>query len=189
MPKKMSPAQRLPVPVEAVARRIQFVRGQKVMLSGDLAELYHVEPRTFMQAVKRNLDRFPEDFMFQLTDEEYANLKSQIVISSWGGARRASPYAFTERGVAMLSSVLHSKRAVQLNILIIRAFVKLREVLATNRALAQRIEQLTATVKDHAGLFDIVIGDIQNLDKRLMKEIRRLRAPRRRKPRIGFLTN
>ena len=89
----------------------------------------------------------------------------------------------------MLSSVLHSKRAVQLNILIIRAFVKLREVLATNRALAQRIEQLTATVKDHAGLFDIVIGDIQNLDKRLMKEIRRLRGPRRRKPRIGFLAD
>ena len=189
MPEKTSPTEHLPVPLELVARRICLIRGQRVMLSPDLADLYHVEPRALVQAVMRNLDRFPEDFMFQLTDEEYGNLKSQIVISSWGGARRANPYAFTEHGVAMLSSVLHSKRAVQMNILIIRAFVKLREVLATNRALAQRIEQLTATVKDHAGLFDIVIGDIQNLDKRLMKEIRRLRAPRRRKPRIGFLTN
>src|ERR1039458_3348284 len=142
---KDSPTSLAPLPVQLIERRIYAIRGQNVMLSPDLADLYHVEPRALVQAVKRNLDRFPEDFMFQLTDEEYGNLKSQIVISSWGGARRANPYAFTEHGVAMLSSVLHSKRAVQMNILIIRAFVKLREVLATNRALAQRIEQLTAT--------------------------------------------
>src|ERR1017187_638259 len=189
MSEKRSPTEHPPVPVELVARRICLIRGQRVMLSPDLAELYHVEPRALVQAVKRNLDRFPEDFMFQLTDEEYGNLKSQIVISSWGGARRANPYAFTEHGGAMLSSVVHSKRAVQMNILIIRAFVKLREVLATNRALAQRIEQLTATVKDHGALFDIMIGDIQNLDKKFTQEIRRRRSPRRPKPRIGFLTD
>jgi hypothetical protein len=94
------------VPEEIIGRKIYLIRGQKVLLSPDLAELYGVEPRALVQAVKRNLDRFPDDFMFQLTDQEVANLKSQIVISSWGGARRANPYAFTEQGVAMLSSVL-----------------------------------------------------------------------------------
>ena len=93
------------------------------MLSNDLAQLYEVAPRVLIQAVKRNSRRFPADFMFQLTKEEYEILKSQFVTSSWGGARRATPYAFTEQGVAMLSSVLHSERAVQVNIAIMRAFV------------------------------------------------------------------
>jgi hypothetical protein len=101
------------VPAERVEQSILFIRGQKVMLSTDLAKLYGVEPRELVQAVKRNLERFPKDFMFQLTGAEFINLKSQIVISSWGGARRAAPYAFTEQGVAMLSSVLRSPRAVQ----------------------------------------------------------------------------
>src|SRR5438128_11998614 len=92
------------LPPELIERRIYLIRGHKVMLSPDLAELYQVEPRALVQAVKRNIDRFPEDFMFQLTREEYADLKSQIVISSWGGARRATPYAFTEQAMAMLSS-------------------------------------------------------------------------------------
>src|SRR5947207_5731975 len=100
------------VPIERVERRILSIRGQKVMLSTDLAELYEVAPKVLMQAVKRNRERFPADFMFQLNRAEYANLKSQIVTSSWGGARRATPYAFTEQGVAMLSSVLRSPRAV-----------------------------------------------------------------------------
>ena len=99
---------------------------------------------------------------------------------------RRPPYAFTELGVAMLSSVLNSERAVQMNIFIMRAFVKLREVLASNKALAQRIEQLAATQKDHASLFDIVITDIQNLDKKFTKAMRRLNAPRRPKSKIGF---
>jgi len=90
------------LPLEIVERPIYLIRGHKAMLSTHLAELYHVEPRALVQAVKRNADRFPEDFMFQLTMEEFANLKSQIVISSWGGSRRAAPYAFTEQGVAML---------------------------------------------------------------------------------------
>jgi len=97
--------------VEKIERRVLLIRGHRVMLSTDLADLYAVEPRVLMQAVKRNRERFPADFMFQLTKQEFDRLKSQIVISSWGGLRRAYPYAFTEQGVAMLSSVLRSKRA------------------------------------------------------------------------------
>ena len=120
---KQSPAV---VPVELIEKKIYLIRGHKVMLSTDLAKLYGVEVRVLVQAVKRNIERFPEDFMFQLSQEEYENLKSQIVTSSWGGARRARPYAFTEQGVAMLSSVLRSERAIQVNIAIMRAFVRLR---------------------------------------------------------------
>ena len=100
------------IPLERIESRIFLIRGQKVMLSTHLAELYGVEPRVLVQAVKRNIERFPPDFMFQLSEEEFASLKSQFVTSSWGGLRRAAPYAFTEQGVAMLSSVLRSRRAV-----------------------------------------------------------------------------
>jgi hypothetical protein len=112
------------------------------MLSMHLAEMYGVETRALVQAVKRNADRFPEDFMFQLTAEEFENLKSQIVISSWGGLRRATPYAFTQEGVAMLSSVLRSPRAVHVNIGIMRAFVRIREMLGTHRELTARLDAL-----------------------------------------------
>ncbi len=104
------------IPAERIERTILLIRNQKVMLSTDLAELYGVEPRALVQAVKRNIERFPEDFMFQLNEDEFSDLKSQFVTSSWGGSRRAAPYAFTEQGVAMLSSVLRSKRAVQVNV-------------------------------------------------------------------------
>ena len=104
------------VPRERIERYIFLIRGQKIMLSTHLADLYGVEPRALIQAVRRNVERFPKDFMFQLTQAEWHNLKSQIVISSWGGLRRATPYAFTEQGVAMLSTVLRSKRAVRVNI-------------------------------------------------------------------------
>jgi hypothetical protein len=130
------------VPPERIERRILLIRGQKVMLSTDLAELYEVAPKVLVQAVKRNQERFPGDFMFQLTRAELANLKSQFVTSSWGGARRATPYAFTEQGVAMLSSVLRSPRAVEVNIAIMRAFVKLREIIASHKELAQRLEEM-----------------------------------------------
>jgi len=131
------------VPAERIERSILLVRGHKVMLDSDLAELYAVETRALVQAIQRNRERFPDDFMFQLTKEEFDNLKSQSVISSsgWGG-RRFPPYAFTEQGVAMLSSVLHSERAVQVNIEIMRAFVRLREMLASNRELARRLDEL-----------------------------------------------
>ena len=147
------------------------------MLSTHLAELYGVEVRSLVQAVKRNIERFPDDFMFQLNDKEYENLKSQFVISSWGGARRAKPYAFTEQGVAMLSSVLRSKNAIQVNIVIMRAFVKLRQILSTHKELAHKLEQLGHKIEKH----DAEIQDI-------FEEIRQLMAPppEKRKRRIGF---
>ena len=163
MPKKTTAETGLPVPAPMIERRIYFIRGQKVMLSTDLAELYEVEPRALVQAVKRNRDRFPEDFMFQLTDDEYANLKSQTVISSWGGARRANPYAFTEQGVAMLSSVLHSDRAVQVNIAIMRAFVRLREALAADKDLALEIEKLKRGQQKHGRQIKEVFSIIEKL--------------------------
>lgn len=126
--------------------------------------------------------------MFQLTGEEASALRSQFVTLEDGRGRypKYAPLAFTEHGVAMLASVLRSDRAVQMSIFIVRAFVRLREVLASNKALAQRIEQLTATQKDHAALFDIVIKDVQNLDRKFTRELRLLKAPRRKTPRIGF---
>jgi hypothetical protein len=132
----------------SIERRIYFVRGQKVMVDNDLADLYRVSTGTFNQAVRRNMLRFPADFMFQLTADEAENLRSQIVISSWGG-RRYLPFVFTEQGVAMLSSVLKSDRAIQVNIAIMRAFVNLREVLATHKELALRLEELEKKFQKH----------------------------------------
>src|SRR5256714_10536170 len=120
---------------ERIGQRIFYLRDSKVMLSLDLADLYGVAVKALNQAVRRNLDRFPEDFMFQLTPAEFYDLKSQIVTSSWGGMRRALPYAFTEHGIAMLSGVLKSPRAIRVNIEIMRAFVKLRQMLVSNAEL------------------------------------------------------
>ena len=160
------------------------------MLDSDLADLYHVETRALNQAVRRNTDRFPEDFMFQLTEEELKNWRSQIVISNPGATMglRRPPYAFTELGVAMLSSVLNSDRAVKMNILIMRAFVRLREVLATHRELARKVEKLEAGQRDHAIAISLVAKDVQSLAKTVKKGFKQLKAPRRQKPRIGFVT-
>ena len=169
------------VPIESIARRIFLIRGQKVMLDSDLAELYQVPTKALNQAVQRNLDRFPADFMFQLTSEELADWRSQIVTSNPSakmGLRRP-PYAFTEHGVAMLSSVLKSKRAVLINILIIRAFIRLRELLAGNRELAARLEQFEATLDQHASVINLLAEEINNL-KALPVE------PEASRPRIGF---
>ena len=160
----------------AIESRIPTVRGVRVMLSPDLARLYGVAPRALVQAVQRNRGRFPKDFLFQLTATEQRNLKSQSVISSWGGVRRSRPYAFTEQGVAMLSSVLHSARAVQVNVEIMRAFVRLRHVAASIGDLARKLDELE-----------------QNYDARfrtVFQAIRQLMqppAPPRR--RIGFVTS
>ena len=178
-----------PVAVEAVARKIYVIRGHRVMRDSDLAELYQVPTFRLNESVKRNWERFPEDFMFQLLPKEAEILTSKFAMSkpAGSGGRRTLPYAFTEQDVAMLSSVLRSPRAVQMNILIMRTFVKLREVLATHKSVAQRLEQLSRAQKDHAARFEIVIKDIQSLDQRLTRQIRQLKTPRRRKPRIGFL--
>jgi len=140
-------------------RQIFVLRGHRVMLSTDIARLYGVEPRVLVQAVKRNIDRFPDDFMFQLTADELESLKSQIVISSWGGAR-TPPYAFTEQGVAMLSGVLRSSRAVHVNIEIMRAFVRLREMLASHDEMSRKLDALE---KKYDAQFKAVFDAIRRL--------------------------
>ncbi len=151
------------IPTEIIERKIYLIRGMKVMLSHDLAKLYQVETRALVQAVQRNTDRFPSDFMFQISKEEFSNLKSQIVIPSWGGMRRSFPYAFTEQGVAMLASVLKSKRAVQMSIAIVRAFIKLRELLATNKDVLIEIEKIKQTQEMHGQHIANIIGVIKKL--------------------------
>lgn len=143
------------VPQETIESKILLIRGHKVMLDKDLAVLYRVPTKVLVQAVKRNIERFPEDSMFQLMPQEVANLKSQNVTSSWGG-RRYLPYAFTEQGVAMLSSVLKSKRAIQVNIAIMRAFVRLKQVLATRKEVAEKLAELErVTVRHTAEIYTI----------------------------------
>jgi len=155
-----------------IERKIHIIRGQKVILSSDLATLYRVEPRALVQAVKRNIKRFPRDFMFQLTASKARNLKSQSVISSWGG-QRSTPFAFTEQGVAMLSSVLRSERAIKANIAIMRAFVRLRQMLVTHEELRQKIEQME---KRYDAKFHIVFATIKQM----------LETPLKPKRAIGF---
>lgn len=140
-----------------VANKIVFVRGQKVMLDFHLAELYGVETKALKRAVRRNNERFPADFMFPLNKEENENLRSQFGTLRWGEHPKYLPYAFTEQGVAMLSSVLRSKRAVQVNIEIMRAFVRLRELLTTNKKLARKLEELEKKYdKQFAVVFDAI---------------------------------
>src|SRR5205809_6273347 len=161
--------------VQRIAQAIFVLRGQKVMLGQDLAALYGVTVGVLTQAMKRNTKRFPKDFVFQVAAEELRNLRSQIVISSWGG-RRHLPYAFTEQGVAMLSSVLNSERAVKVNIAIMRAFVKLREGLETNRELARKFSELERRVGKHDKGIAAIIDAIRQL----------MAPPEKPKREIGF---
>jgi hypothetical protein len=160
------------IPRERIEQTILVIRGHRVMLDSDLAQLYGVTVGRLNEAVKRNKERFPNDFMFQLTKLEFDYLKSQIAISSskWGG-RRHAPYAFTEQGVAMLSSVLRSKRAIQVNIGIMRAFVQLREMIGSNKALARRLTDLE---KKYDGQFLVVFGAIRELMAELEPKSRRI---------------
>ena len=153
----------LPVPVQLIERRIYMIRGHKVMLDSDLADLYQVETFRLNEGVKRNTKRFPEDFMFQLTEDEFKSLTSQNAMSKGRGGRRTAPYAFTEQGVSMLSSVLNSERAVQVNIAIMRAFVKLREVMATHKDLAHKIEALERKYSQHDQELQVVFKAIKKL--------------------------
>ncbi|MGD8509823.1 MAG: ORF6N domain-containing protein [Syntrophobacterales bacterium] len=138
------------VPVEVIVRKILFLRGEKVLLDRDLAELYGVETRVLKQAVRRNIKRFPEDFMFELTKEELEDWRSQFVTSkSDKMGLRYRPMAFTEQGVAMLSSVLNSDRAIEVNIAIMRAFVQLRKIIASNEELARKLEELERKIEKH----------------------------------------
>lgn len=164
------------IPIDAIQNRILLIRGQRVMMDYDLADLYEVEAKALNQAVKRNLDRFPEDFMFQLTAEESARLRSQIVTLKTGRGqhRKYLPYAFTEQGVSMLSSVLRSKRAVMVNVEIMRAFVRLRQMLASNVTLARK---LAALEKKYDAQFKVVFDAIRELMAPL--------DPKKKRP-IGF---
>ncbi len=166
------------VPVEHVERAIHVVRGQRVMLDTDLATLYGVTTKALNQAVKRNADRFPEDFAYHLTYQEFTSLKSQIVTSNVGrGGRRKLPRIFTEHGVAMLSSVLHSPRAIRVNIEIMRTFVRLRRLMATPGELVEQITKLAETVQLHDDQIKIIT-----------EVLRRMNEPPPEKPkgRIGF---
>lgn len=150
-----------------VERSIRMIRGDKVILDEDLAELYGVEVKRLNEQVRRNIGRFPVDFMFQLTNQEFKDLKSQFATASVWGGRRTPPYAFSEQGVAMLSSVLNSPRAVQVNIEIMRTFVRLRQMLASHAELAERLEELEQ--KDDAQ-FRIVFDAIRQLMQPQVKE-------------------
>ncbi len=166
------------VPVEIIEKHILVLRNQKVMLSADLTELYGVEPKVLVQAVKRNIKRFPEDFMFQLTQDEGRFLRSQFVTLKKGRGQHAKypAYAFTEQGIAMLSSVLNSDRAIAVNIEIMRAFVKLREMVASHKVLAKKLEELE---KKYDAQFKVVFDTIHAL----------LEPPKKPKRRIGFETS
>jgi hypothetical protein len=165
---------RFVIPVERIERSILLIRSQKVIFDNDLAFLYGVETKKLIQAVKRNIERFPKDFMFQLSGEEFEILRSQFVTSSSWGGRRHAPYAFTEQGVAMLSSVLRSPRAVAVNIEIMRAFVRLRQLLLSHADLARKVDSLE---KKYDGQF-----------KAGSAALRQLMQPPPEKPRraIGF---
>ncbi|MHB1880839.1 MAG: ORF6N domain-containing protein [Acidithiobacillus sp.] len=165
------------VAVEMLSQRIHFIRGQKVMLDADLAELYGVTTKRFNEQVKRNLDRFPPDFMFQLDNEEHTALRSQIATSNTGrGGRRYPPYAFTEHGAIMAATVLNSAKAIEMSVFVVRAFIQLREMLSTHKELAAQLEALERTVSTH----DQAIAGLINAIRELM------RTPDTKSRSIGF---
>ncbi len=166
------------VPVEIIQNKIFLIRGHKVMFDSDLAELYGVLTKQLTRQVRRNIERFPDDFLIKLTREELNNLKCQFGASSWGGARKL-PLVFTEQGIAMLSGVLHSSRAVQVNIQIMRTFTKLREMMLSHKDLARKIEDLERKFMGH----DQQIVSVFKAIKQLLKQ---KKEPSRPKVPIGF---
>jgi len=171
------------LPDETIINKIYIIREKKVMIDRDLAELYGVETKVLNQAVKRNLKRFPDDFMFQLTDEEFRNLRSQIVTSSWGGSR-FRPMVFTEQGVAMLSSILNSERAISVNIQIIRVFTRMRAMIESHKEILKKLEMLEKK--------DIELNDKVTLIFEYLKELEQSKQEEtdlKQRKRIGFKTN
>jgi len=171
----------LNVATDEITRRIRVLRGQKVIFDADLASLYGVETRVLVQAVKRNLERFPADFIFQPSNQELAALRSQSVISRarpGHGGRRYAPYAFTEHGALMAATILNSPRAVEMSIYVVRAFVRLRELITANRALARKLEELERRLDDH----DQTIMEILQAIRQLMAPL-----PAGPKRKIGFV--
>ncbi len=166
-------------PVEHLDRAIIEIRGRRVILGHALAAAYGVTTGRLNEQVKRNIRRFPPDFVFQLTKQEYDNLKSQIATSSWGGARRARPYAFTEHGAVMAASVLNSDRAVEVSVFVVRAFVRMSQVLASHRQLAIKLAELERKLAAHDKNFQVVFATIKQL----------MQPPEPKKKRIGFITD
>jgi len=158
------------VSVETIAGKIHLIRGIKMILDADLAGLYGVETKVLKQAVRRNIKRFPSDFMFELTKDEFQNLRSQIVTSSWGGARYI-PMAFTEQGVAMLSSVLKSDRAIDVNIAIMRVFTKLRRMAVDNKELRKELEDLKQITDERFQIVFETLDQLINIENKPKKKI------------------
>ena len=171
------------IPDEVVMSKIYLIRNKKVMLDMDLAELYEVETKQLKRAVRRNISRFPEDFMFELSDTEFTDLRSQSGTSSWGGVRYA-PMSFTEQGVAMLSSVLNSERAISVNIKIIRIFTKMRELLSTHKEILQKLEQLEKKDVEQDEKLMLIFEYLKQLEKSKQDEL----EYKNREP-VGFKQN
>ncbi len=163
---------------QKILNRIYMIRDEKVMFDRDLAEMYGVETKVFNQSVKRNIERFPKDFMFSLSEKEWSNLRSQFVTSSWGGARYR-PFVFTEQGVAMLSSILNSKTAIEVNIRIIRVFTRIREYALTHKEILLQMAKLEKEVKGNS-------KDIENIFMVLKELIEKQQKPIAPRNRIGF---
>ncbi len=168
------------IPTENIQNKIYFIRDKKVMLDSDLAELYQVETKRLNEQVKRNIDRFPSDFMFQLSDKEWKILKSQNATSSWGG-RRTLPLAFTEQGVSMLSSVLNSKRAIQVNIQIIRIFTRMRELLLSHQELLKELDIIKQKVGANTNDIELVLNYLKQFEIAKQQEL-----TQQQRNKIGF---
>ena len=168
------------IPEEVLISKIYLIRGQKVMLDSDLAELYDVETKQLKRAVRRNIKRFPEDFMFELSDSEFSNLRSQFGTSNWGGIRYA-PMAFTEQGVAILSSVLSSERAITVNILIIRIFTKMRTILSAHNEILQKLEQLEKKDIEQDNKIMLIFEYLKQFEQTKQQELEQ-----KNRPKIGF---
>lgn len=158
------------IPDEVIMSKIYLIRGQKVILDRDLAELYEVETKALKQAVKRNIDIFPEHFMFELTEEEFKNLRSQIVTSSWGG-QRYLPYVFMELGVLQLANVLKSVRARKMSVRILEVFVKMREMLATHKEILYRIEKIMEKLDEHDDQILLIFEYLKQLEASKQQEL------------------
>ncbi|MBL4586289.1 MAG: ORF6N domain-containing protein [Flavobacteriales bacterium] len=158
------------VPDEILQSKIHLIRGEKIMLDKDLAELYGVETKVLKQQVKRNIDSFPEDFMFELNSGEFDNLRSQNVTSSWGGARYL-PMAFTEHGVLMLSSVLKSSRARQVNIRIMRTFIQMREMIAPHQGILSQLEAIRKSIKGHDDDIDLIFEQLNRFEQEKQRDL------------------
>ncbi len=170
------------IPDEIIMGKIYLIRGRKVLLDNDLAELYGVDNKQLKRAVRRNITRFPEDFMFELKRNEFNDLRSQFGTSSWGGARYL-PMAFTEHGVLMLASVLNSDRAIQINLQIVRIFIRMREMLVSNQEILNRLEKVEQKSEEHDDQIMLIVDHMSQLE-----EIKQQELEQKNRKRIGFRT-